>query len=74
MTDKNLNFSMVLENHVIKTGLSYMDALIDLCEVHEIDLDSLRSSLNVNIRDKIELEAKNLYLMMDNEITPPLFE
>lgn len=69
-----LNFSMMIEKHVLETGQSYMDAVIDICDKNEIEIDSLRSAINNTIKEKIEIEAKSLRMMKDNEETASLFD
>lgn len=69
----DLNFSMIVEQRVMETDLSYMDAILDLCETHEIEFEVLRSALNKNIKEKVELEAKKLNMMLDNDVPRSLF-
>jgi len=73
MNENNMNFSMIVEQRVLTAGLSYMDAIIDLCETHEIEFEVLKSALNKNIKEKIELEAKKLNMMLDNDVPRSLF-
>lgn len=65
---------MIVEQKVIDTGMSYIDVIVDLCETHEIEFELLKSTLNKNIKEKVELEAKRLNMMLDNEISPSLFK
>jgi len=69
----DFNFSMIVEQRVLTSGLSYIDAVIDLCETHEIEFEVLKSALNKNIKEKIELEAKQLNMMIDNDVPISLF-
>lgn len=71
MTDQT--FSMIIERHVLETGMPYIDAVIDICEKNDIELSLMKNSLNKNLKEKIELEAKKLKLMSNNDISTPLF-
>ena len=68
-----LNFSMIVEHTVKDSGLTYMDAIVSLCEKYDIEYGVLKSALNKNIKEKIELEAKELNMMIDNELPRSLF-
>lgn len=71
--NNSINFSIIVEHRVQETGLSYIDAVVDLCDTYEIEIETLRSALNKNIKEKIEMEAKQLNMMMNNDIPISLF-
>ena len=69
----DINFSMVVEHHVHTENCSYIDAVTYLCEKYEIEFDFMKSALSRSIKEQIELEAKKLNMLMDNEVPRSLF-
>jgi len=62
-------FSMLIEETVLKNKISYMDAIIDVCEKNMIDLEEVRRFVSPAIKDKLEVEARNLnYLPKKNTL------
>ncbi|MEK9698747.1 MAG: late promoter transcription accessory protein [Candidatus Poseidoniales archaeon] len=63
-------FSKLVESIVIEKRISYMDAVLHLCEKYVIDpLDSKKYISNI-IRNKIEVEAQELnYLPKSSDST-----
>ena len=62
-------FSKMVENVVKTSGSSYMDAIIDVCEKNMIDLEEVRRFVSPAIKDKLEVEARNLnYLPKKNTL------
>jgi hypothetical protein len=45
---------------VIEKRLSYMDAIVWLCEQHNIEIEDCRKFINPIIKDKLEAEARRL--------------
>lgn len=72
LEDKFLNkqrFSMLIEETVIKDKISYMDAIIEVCEMNGIELEDVRKFVSPAIKDKLEAEARRLnYLPKVNEL------
>lgn len=72
MDDELLNksrFTKMIEDEVIDKKMSYMDAIIHVCETHDIDLDDVRKYISSNIKDKLEVEAMNLnFLPQTNKL------
>jgi hypothetical protein len=63
-------FSVLIENSVIKKKMSYIDAVVDICEKQGIDPEDVRKFIYAPIKDKIEAEAMKLnYLPRGNELT-----
>jgi len=61
--DKFLNkqkFSMLIEETVLKDKISYMDAIIEVCERNNIDLEEVKKYVSPAIKDKLEAEARQL--------------
>jgi hypothetical protein len=53
-------FSKLVERTVIEKRLSYMDAIVWLCEQHNIEIEDCRKFINPIIKDKLEAEARRL--------------
>jgi hypothetical protein len=65
-------FGKLIEKQVVDKKLSYMDAVIETCEMTNIDPQDVKKLISNVIREKIEAEAMNLnFLPRQNEL---LFE
>lgn len=53
-------FSTMIEEHVQKLNCGYMEAIIDLCEKHNIEVEDVKKYVSSTIKTKIECEAKKL--------------
>lgn len=56
-------FSKMVEQTVMETKLSYIDAVVHICEKNDIDPIEVKKFLTEIVRDKIEAEAKALNLL-----------
>lgn len=62
-------FAKLVESVVLKDKLSYMDAVIHLCDQHEVELEEVRKFISPTIKQKIEAEAMRLnFLPRGNEL------
>ena len=62
-------FSKLVEKTVYEKRLSYMDAIVWLCEEHNIEIEDCRKFINNIIKDKLEAEARRLnFLPRTNEL------
>ena len=57
------NFTKMVENTVLDTKQSYMDAVVDLCEKLDIDPIDVKKFISPVIQGKIEAEAMTLNLI-----------
>tara|TARA_R110001583_G_scaffold142306_1_gene294595 strand:- start:62 stop:295 length:234 start_codon:yes stop_codon:yes gene_type:complete len=57
------NFTKMIENKVLDTKQSYIDAVIDLCEKLDIDPIDVKKFISPVIQGKIEAEAMTLNLI-----------
>ena len=57
------NFTKMIENKVLDTKQSYMDAVVDLCEKLDIDPIDVKKFISPVIQGKIEAEAMMLNLI-----------
>ena len=53
-------FSKMVEDTVRKMSMSYMDAVVYLCDENTIEIDDVKKYLSVSIKERIEGEAMNL--------------
>ena len=62
-------FAKLIEGTVTKKRLSYMDAVIHLCESYEVELEEVRKFISPVIKNKLEAEAMRLnFLPRGNEL------
>ena len=62
-------FTRMVERTVIDKQLSYMDAIIHLCETNNIELEDSRKYVSTIIKSKLEAEAKKLnFIPRENEL------
>ena len=53
-------FTEIVEENVIEKQLSYMDAVLYICEMNSIDLEDVKKFISPIIKGKIEAEAMAL--------------
>lgn len=53
-------FTKLIEDVVQKRNVSYMDAVINVCDDHDVDLEDVRKFITPIIKDKIQAEAMHL--------------
>ena len=62
-------FSKLVESTVREKQMSHMDAIIHLCELHNIEVEDCRKYVSNVIKEKLEVEAMNLnYFAKPNEL------
>ncbi len=68
-------FSKLIEESVIDKKLSYMDAILDICEKNNIEPEDVRKFVSPIIKDKLEAEAMSLNLLpKTNSLDDSFFE
>lgn len=68
-------FTKLIENTVVDMKLSYMDAILHLCEKNDIDPEDVKKFVSPIIKGKLEAEAMSLnFLPKTNTIDSALFE
>lgn len=60
---------MVLDT-VQEKNLSYMDAIVWLCEKNNIEIEDIRKYVNPIIKNKLEAEAKQLNMIPGGNTLP----
>lgn len=68
-------FTKLIETTVSELKISYMDAVLYLCEENDIEPEDVKKFISPIIRDKIEAEAMNLnFLPKQNSFDSALFK
>jgi hypothetical protein len=63
-------FSKLIEDTVRKMSMSYMDAVVYLCEEMTIEIEDVKKYLSVSIKERIEAEAMNLNFLEKSHPLP----
>lgn len=62
----------MVEHAVISKKLSYIDAILDICEQSNIDPEDVRKFISSGIKGKVEGEALRLNLILGAGNTLPI--
>jgi hypothetical protein len=52
-------FSLHIEEKVLKEKLTYMEAVIQYCEEVDIDIEAIANLINQSLKEKIKIEAED---------------
>ncbi len=67
MADVDINkqsFSKLIEDYIIThKGIEYIEAILAICEKHEVDPRDCKRLLTKSIMEKVEVEAMNLNML-----------
>ena len=62
-------FSKIIETQVLEKKLGYIDAVVEACEITNIDPQDVKKFISPIIKEKIEAEARKLnFLPKQNEL------
>jgi len=53
-------FTKMIEDCVVNSRLSYMDAIIHLCELNKMELEDVKKFISEPVKEKLEAEAMEL--------------
>ena len=53
-------FTKMVEGEVKANNLSYMDAVVNLCEKNNIEIEDVKKFLSNSVKERIEVEAMEL--------------
>jgi len=68
-------FTKLIESTVGELKIPYMDAIIKVCELNDIEIEDIKKFISPVIKDKLEAEAMDLnFLPKKNAIDSTLFE
>jgi hypothetical protein len=63
-------FTKMIETTVKTKGLTYMDAVVYLCNDNNIELEDVKKFISLNIKERIEAEAMNLNFLPKGNTLP----
>jgi hypothetical protein len=63
-------FSKMVEKMVLDSRLSYIDAIVHLCEENNIEIDDINKFVNSTLKEKIEAEAMKLNFLPKSNALP----
>ena len=63
-------FSKMVEDTVRKMSMSYMDAVVYLCDENTIEVEDVSKYLSPSIKERIEAEAMNLNFLEKSHPLP----
>lgn len=52
-------FSLYIEERVVREKISYMDAIIDYCTNNDVDIDNIGGLITPTLKEKIQVEAED---------------
>lgn len=64
------SFSTLVENLVISKNMTYIEAVLYLCEQENIEPDAVVSLLSIPIKEKLKIEGQEINIIKKS--TPPL--
>ncbi len=63
-------FAKLIEDTVLSHKSSYIDAVIHVCEAHNVEIEEVRKFISPIIKDKIEAEAMQLNFLPRSNTLP----
>ena len=63
-------FTRMVEDAVKKKSLTYMDAVVHLCEDNQLEIEDVKKYIATSIKEKIEMEAMRLNFLDKRETLP----
>jgi hypothetical protein len=70
--EEKKTFSKKVENIVKERGGTYLEAVIELCEKHEIEPGIVAKSLSKPIVEKLKIEGQDLNILPKQEVKLPI--
>lgn len=56
-------FSMMIEKRAIEENCSHIEAIVAHCEETGLEIEMVKTLINIQLKKKIEVEARNLRLL-----------
>lgn len=60
----------MVEEAVVKKKLSYIDAIVDVCDKHMIELDDVAKFIGPTLKEKLHAEAMKLNFLPKQNTLP----
>ncbi len=64
------NFQLKIEEIVEMKDISYIEAILEFCDDHDMEYDQVKKLLTTNLKDKIKVCAMNDGLMKKESVLP----
>ena len=58
-----VEFSLYIEERVLKERIGYIDVIIDYCNNYDLDIESVSKLITKSLKEKIQIEAEESNLM-----------
>jgi len=65
-----IKFSKMVEELASQKNMSYIDAVIHICEQNAIEIEDSKKYISISLKQKIEVEAMNLNFLEKNDSLP----
>lgn len=62
-------FSIMIETRAVNEGCSHIDAIVAHCEQTGLEIEMVKSLINIQLKKKIEAEARNLRMIKGGKST-----
>jgi gas vesicle protein len=63
-------FTKMVEDAVKKKSMSYMDAVVHLCDDNQLEIEDVKKYIATSVKEKIEMEAMKLNYLERGESLP----
>jgi len=65
-----VKFTKLIEETVITNRVSYIDAILIICEKNDLEVEDVKKYISSVIKDKLEVEAMDLNYMPKSNTLP----
>lgn len=65
-----IKFSKMVEELSTQKNMSYIDAVLHICEQNAIEIEDSKKYISISLKQKIEVEAMNLNFLEKNDSLP----
>ena len=56
-------FSLYIEERVLREKIGYMDAIIDYCTINDVEIDNIGALVTKGLKEKVQIEAEDSNMM-----------
>jgi len=63
-------FTKMVEDVVMQKNLTYIDAIVHLCEQNSLDIEDIKKYISDPIKEKLEAEAMSLNFLPRSGVLP----
>ena len=65
-------FALIIENIVKDRSITYMEAVLEYCQSHNIDPSDTKAMISKTLKEKIAYEAQNLNMLKEKVAKLPI--